>query len=378
MKIRAGRLCAFTLVSLLSVFGLATQAMGQGYIFNQMSYFQPLDPPSNTSAIAQGDFNGDGQLDFAVASCDYVNFSNNYYIGIYLAQSNGTYAMTSSYAIPGEGTYKNGGKFSVAVGDVNGDGKLDLIYTAIFNPPFGDPNWIVVQLGNGDGTFQTPIASVTSAAYPPEVILGDFNNDGKPDVALVDGYTDNIYVQLGNGDGTFQASVPYAVQGYPASVIAADFRNDGKLDLAVACIYNGQPCTNVFLGNGDGTFGAPTYYAAGGSGIAAADMNGDGKLDLVVSAEPSQNVSVLLGNGDGTFQTPISTPVAGNIGTLVTADLNGDGKIDVAMVGGWTGIVILLGNDNGTFKSPLYTYGSGSSEQPSSLLVGGYNPDGKT
>ena len=199
------------------------------------------------------------------------------------------------------------------MGDVNGDGKADLIYTSINNPAFGAPNWIVVQLGNGDGTLHNRIVSVTSAAYPPEIVLGDFNRDGKSDLALIDGYSNNIYVQPGNGDGTFQEGISVPLQSSPEQLIAADFNKDGKLDLAVACPFNGgQIGTYVLLGNGDGSFGTPTKDEVGGGGVAAADMNKDGAMDLVVSSDPNQDVAVLLGNGDGTFQSPISTTVTGN------------------------------------------------------------------
>jgi hypothetical protein len=380
------------LIALLSFTAVTTQAHAQGYIFNQLAGWHGIanGNPSlvHSLGIAQGDFNGDGRLDFAVID----DFNGNcfgtqtycYEIAIHLAQPDGSYTLANSFLIPGDGAYSNGYANSLAVADVNGDGKLDLVYVAQYNATAGYPNMLVVQYGNGDGTFQNPIQSVTPSVNPTSVVLGDFNKDGKLDAAVTDSSVSDVYVHIANSDGTFQAGVPYALKGVSGScsasqVITADFRKVGKLDLAVGCAYNGETGTDVLLGNGDGTFASAVLYSAGASGIAAADMNNDGKLDLIVTGPPGNDVSVLIGKGDGTFKTtPISTPVSGNIaGSIVVADLNGDGKLDVAMSGGWTGVLVLLGNGLGGFKSPSYAYGNAQGESFLGLLVGDYNLDGK-
>jgi len=379
MNFGSVQVCRFALISLLSVFGLAASSTAQGYIFNQMAGWHGILNENASlewsTAIAQGDFNGDGRLDFAVVDtfnpdCGGGLQQSCPYIEIYLAQSDGSYKISRSYPASWTST--------IAVADVNGDGKLDLVYAT-----GSSSNVIVVQLGNGDGTFQNPVYSTTPALNPQSVIVGDFNRDGKLDLALVDAGASYVYVQLGNGDGTFQAAVSYLLPGpngtcAAAQVIAADFNNDNKLDLAIGCAYNGETGTDVLLGNGDGTFGPPTSYNVGADGIAAADMNKDGKMDLIVSGPPN-GVSVLLGNGDGTFRAPISTVLLGeNIGgNIVTGDFNGDGKMDVAMAGGWTGVVILLGNGKGGFKSPRHAYGNEELSAFSGLLAGDYNLDGK-
>lgn len=369
-RARLGSVAAFVLIGIIALAGFATPAHAQGYLFNQMAGFHGTWQTSGglyySPAIAQGDFNGDGRLDFAVIDL-YQNTTYNgsgYFVDIYLAQPDGTYKLSSSYPAS-YGT-------TIAAGDVNGDGKLDLVY-------MGGSNLVTVQLGNGNGTFQNPVYSFdTTTASPESVILGDFNKDGKLDIAYADPSAAGVFVQLGNGDGSFQSAVLYSLSNCePGQVIAADFNKDSKLDLAVACAY-GPGSTYVLLGNGDGTFGTAVNYVVGASGIAAADLNKDGNLDLIVSGSPN-GLSVLLGNGDGTFQTPISTNVVGNLGgNLVVADLNGDGKLDVAMAGGWVGIVVLFGNGNGTFKSPIYAYGNlNVSGAYSGLLSGDYNLDGK-
>ena len=136
--------------------------------------------------------------------------------------------------------------------------------------------------------------------------VGDFNGDGKADLAVANYGSDNVSVLLGNGNGTFQAAVNYAAGTSPHSVAVGDFNGDGKADLAVA--NYGSNNVSVLLGNGNGTFQAAVNYAAGTSpcSVAVGDFNGDGKADLAVANYGSNNVSVLLGNGNGTFQAAVN------------------------------------------------------------------------
>src|SRR5207249_2665322 len=175
---------------------------------------------------------------------------------------------------------------------------------------------VPVLLGKGDGTFQVA-ASYSAGSNPGSVAVGDFNGDGKTDLAVADygsffpATSGSVSVLLGRGDGTFQAAVDYGVGTNPVSVVVSDFNGDGKPDLAVG----GSPIS-VLLGNGDGTFQAPVNYGAQEypSSIAVGDFNTDGKLDLVVANELSMgpnnytngSVSVLLGNGDGTFRSAVN------------------------------------------------------------------------
>jgi hypothetical protein len=257
---------------------------------------------------------------------------------------------------------------ALAVGDFNNDGKPDL---AVANR-----NSVSIVLGNGNGSFQPPL-SYTVAGGATSVTVADLNGDGKLDLAM-SGYR-TVSILLGNGDGTFQPAVSYPAGFEPISVAVGDFNRDGKLDLAVADF--GDPCCNgppgnvaILLGNGDGTFRPPSHYAAGSNptSIATADFNHDGKLDLAVSTDFS-GVEVLLGNGDGTFQPAVGYNVAVYAASLAITDFNNDGEPDLAVADS-VGVSILLGNGDGTFQAAV-NYNTGAT--PISVAVADFSRDGK-
>jgi uncharacterized repeat protein (TIGR01451 family) len=269
------------------------------------------------------------------------------------------------------------GPNAIAVADFNGDGKPDLITAN--NGSTYNAGTVSVLLGNGNGTFQTALTQA-AAAEPSSIVVGDFNGDGYPDVAVSSAY--GVYVLLGKGDGTFQNAVAYGAPpngsyDYYTSLAVSDFNGDGKLDLLALSSGN----IVLFAGNGDGTFQPPvTVYSGTGSTyfstLAVADVNGDGKPDLVgINGSNSGYVYVLLGNGDGTFQAPVATTLTG-VGylALVVGDFNGDSKPDIAVVS-WDGIEVALGNGDGTFGTPI------SSPLPvtngSYAIAGDFNGDGK-
>jgi len=312
--------------------------------------------------VAVGDFNGDGKLDMVVANSS----SNN--VSILLGNGDGTFQAAVNYSVGTDPDF-------VAVGDFNGDGKLDL---AVAN---ANSNNVSILLGNGDGTFR-PSVNFTVGSEPSSVVVGDFNGDGKLDLVVANVQSNNVSVLLGNGDGTFQTALHYSTAVFPSSVAVGDFNGDGRLDLAVANF--GTESVSILLGNGDGTFQPAVNYGAGfpPSHLAVGDFNGDGVLDLAVAditnTGPS-NVSVLLGNGDGTFQPAVGYGAGSNndFASVAVGDFNGDGKLDLVVAhagsNATNNVSILLGNGDGTFQ-PAVNYGTGSNP---SVAVGDFNGDGR-
>ena len=294
-------------------------------------------------------------------------------------------------------SYGTGGDHpnSVAVADVNKDGKPDLLVG----------NWgsgtVGVLLGNGDGTFQ-PAVTYGSGGTVESIAVADVNGDGKLDVVVGNDDTNTVGVLLGNGDGTFQSAVAYGSGGPTESVVVADVNGDGKADVVVADFYSqgdgsGEGSVGVLLGNGDGTFQAAVTYQTGGYGalsVKVADVNGDHRPDLLVSNQyapqgsASGLVSVLLGNGDGSFQPPVTYGSGGRFSySIAVGEVNGDGKPDLVVSnlcatsdsdcsGATDGQVgVLLGNGDGTYQSAV-PYDAGGL-YAISVAVGDVNGDGK-
>jgi len=258
--------------------------------------------------------------------------------------------------------------YASAAGDFDGDGKLDL---AVANNQSVD---LSILLGNGDGTFRSG-ASYGTGGNATSVAVGDFNGDGKLDLAVNSSAFNYVSIRLGNGDGTFQAPVNYPVGTTPYAVAIGDFDGDGVLDLVLP---NGNSNdVSVLRGNGDGTFQAAVNYSAGTYPwwVAVGDFDSDGKLDLAITNSTSSNISILIGNGDGTFQAPVNYLAGTSPFRISAADLNGDGKLDLAVTNtGSNDVSVLLGNGDGTFQV-AQNYSAGTS--PRSAAVGDLNGDGR-
>jgi hypothetical protein len=352
------------------------------------------------------DLNGDGVPDLISSSS----------AGALSAQlGNGKGAFAAGVNIPPPSSFSlNGYNFtmgtsaqasSYAIGDVNGDGKPDLVFvdnslTAVASggsTPITYPYPVYfVALGNGDGTFQTPVPYAFPQIAPAvgfditntvsNLEIADVNHDGHADLILaynevagggtaVIPYNQGIVVLPGNGDGTFKAPVltsTYSSTSVPATAFVpqidniGDLNGDGYPDLIVnspgTTVVNFQLQTQLqaFLGNGDGTFKTPTTIAVGADAYETVldDLNKDGKLDLAVLAENSSSQAelvTLLGNGDGTFGTAAVSNLTGGdsirSANLAAADFDGNGTVDLALLDPEDFSGIFYGNGNGTFTS---------------------------
>jgi hypothetical protein len=365
-------------------------------------------------SAAVADVNGDSHPDLVVANWYGCSTCSEGNVGVLLNNGDGTFQSPVSYGSGG------GSVISVAVADVNTDGHPDLIVLNQLQSgnPLGSGNGgVSVLLGNGDGTFQKAVAyNLTAGPYAESVAVGDVNRDGRPDLVVASLHVVHnsnhglVSVLLNRGDGTFTSPATYSSGGAaPISVAMGDVNGDSKPDLVAVnqgsstgnCCYS---VIGVLLGNGDGTFQEAASYNSGGgiaSSVAIEDLNDDGHSDLVVGngcQSPGRNgcvgqsgeVGVLLGNGDGTFQPALTYNSGGAIAhSVVIDDLNGDGHPDVVVANfcknldpgtgdcnGKPGLVsVLTGKGDGTFQTAVSLNSGGSSGY--SVATGDLNGDGK-
>jgi len=249
---------------------------------------------------------------------------------------------------------------------------------------------------SGATDFATP-KSYPVGTSPSVIVIGDFNGDGKPDLAAGNAGTNDVSILLNNGDGTFKTAVNSPSGASPQDMVAGDFNGDGRLDLVVLCQAGKSTPGGVFLllGKGDGTFQAPVAIAANTSptSIAVADFNEDKKLDLLIGGG---GLTLLLGKGDGTFQ-PGKAIFNGSVTTLLIGEFNGDKHVDVVAAGPLSKssstlltLSLLAGNGDGTFQSATSIATVGSAPPPTVppnadsetvlspyLISGDFNGDGK-
>jgi hypothetical protein len=363
-----------------------------------------------------GDVDGDGLPDLITLGT-YSNNQVNSTFTVQLGTAKGIFNPVSTINIPASavvnGSTINGsslGLVAFAVGDINGDGKADLVFITNNASSLSFSGLLYwTALSNGDGTFATPVPHLMPSLAPPgendsqsQIVglqLAPLKKGGKAAISF--SFYENIYttqniylegfmVLPGNGDGTFGTPVttytlnsptaPAILTGVPQVVTIADFNNDGKEDLLAVShsgAYNADDdldtIVQVYLGNGDGTFAAPTTvntaasvnvpeYPNAGSPCVVEDLNKDGKLDLAcmgADANANPELAISLGNGDGTFAAATILQLTGGIGDvqggieggITAADFDGDGNIDLALFDFNAYSGIFYGKGDGTFTS---------------------------
>jgi hypothetical protein len=284
---------------------------------------------SQPTSVTGGDWNADGKTDLA------VTLLGSGEVAILLGLGTGAFQPPVTYPV---GMHP----FSVITGDWNNDGKADLAVANSLSATLS------ILLGVGDGTFQAASVVPAPGTSPHCVTGGDWNGDGKADLALT-GWpngNDDLSIYLGVGDGTFLPPAHHSVGAQAYAVASGDWNGDGKPDLAVTDASGIFTDTvNIFIGNGDGTFQPPTKLGTGGAptAVVTSDWNGDGKADLAIANYNSGSVSILIGVGNGTFTSRVNYPSGAGSESIAHGDWNGDGKPDLAIANnGANNISILL------------------------------------
>lgn len=295
------------------------------------SFQAKTDYPVGNSprSVAIEDLNGDGRADLVVANWNQQKLS------VLLGNGDGTFRA-------GKDVGPVYSPASVAIADLNADGRLDLAVAAEHLR-----GGVSVLLGNGDGSFGPKTDYYTAPNTGMSVAIADLNGDGRLDLVVVAGDSGAmVSVLFGNGDGTFTIVGDLEADPYARSVAIADFNADGRPDVVVG---SASGIASVWLGNSSSWFGPRNDYSAGSSSVVIADLDADGRLDL---ATADGIVSVLLGNGDGTFRTGEKFGSGPFHGFVSAADLNADGRPDLAVTDAWSSTISIFMNHSAP-PSPL-------------------------
>ena len=298
---------------------------GDGTFKDQLVYKTGRDP----ICLVSSDFDDDGYTD--IAALNYADQS----IQIFLNTRLGSFQKTAQLIKPGKIP------INMAAGDFNSDGKIDLVVTMRFSN-------VSVILGKGNGFFGEPV-KMDVKGQPTAVVVGDYNNDSKPDVAvaLAGNGRKGVQVLWGKGDGKFEASEAFKGGKQPLSLVSMDVNNDGWLDFVTSS--NSLHALSTLINNGDKTFTGLRDFASGNfpKFVVATDFTGDGLQDIAVSNSTDDMISVSLGRGNGTFTyPPIYHRVNEHPQGMAVADYNGDGLPDIAVSSRDKNLIDILSKKN--------------------------------
>ncbi len=345
--------------SLLNALLLIAAALPAGVVAAHAYTFThaPYTTGSLPVRVAVGDLNGDGRSDLVTANLGGSSIS------VLLGTGSGAFGAKTDFAT-------GGSPYDVALGDFNGDSRLDAAC-----PNFGGTGTVSVLLGNGAGGFG-PKTDFALSNNPSAIAVADVNNNGTLDLVVTRYSNNTVTLLLGNGAGSFAVGPTFPVGTHPMSVTLGHLNADANIDISVA--NEGSNNASILLGTGGGNYGATTNFAAGlaPNGVRLSDVSSDGKLDLIVGNRNSGTVSVLLGNGLGSFGAQVQYPTGGSVMMAAPGDFDADGKVDLAAANNNSSgsIAILLGNGAGAFAAPA-AFPTGSETR--FAAVGDFNADGR-
>jgi hypothetical protein len=318
--------------------------------------------PSGSFGLATADINGDGKLDVISANQDTRTLS--------IFTNNGAGALTLSTNIAFDDPFL---VRAVSAGDMNGDGKVDLVV--------GSGNSFAVLTNNGTGRFYPGNFFTGGGGSITTIVIADLNRDGRLDLATANSTGNSLSVFTNNGAGGFPLAVNLSIGGGPQGIAVADVNNDGQPDL-ICPIGDIGGKLMIYTNNGSGSFTVNSPGTAFGSsifGVAAKDLNGDGKVDLAL-VDNNRDAVIVTNDGNGLFFLA-SKPVVFRAPTAVAiADVNNDGKPDVLTIGGDAtspapgAVSVLINQGNGQFAAAInYPVGA----DPRALIAADLNGDGQ-